>query len=259
MAVNCGAISPHLAESELFGHVAGAFTGADHQHLGFFERADGGMLFLDEITGMPGSTQVKLLRVLDTGRVAPVGATEEIQTHMRVVAATNCDPQHAIRSGKLRPDLYYRLNVFPICLPRLRERGRDIELLAFAFVDELNRQHGTRKSIPGGQREMLYTYPWPGNVRELRNDVQRAHVMSGKDSESTAIVPVPVTFSGHAPEPHTPSASVLRSVMQIGAGCGHGQGVRWRDGDCGEENAIPAARRVSDAVTTRTRSKMHKC
>ncbi|QBQ98207.1 sigma-54-dependent transcriptional regulator [Paraburkholderia pallida] len=195
LAVNCGAISPNLIESEMFGHERGSFTGADRQHKGYFERANGGTLFLDEITEMPIELQVKLLRVLETGMFMRVGTTKEIETDVRLIAATNRDPEQAVEEGKLRLDLYHRLNVFPISLPPLRERGKDVELLAQAFLDELNERHGTKKQFPAAVREMLDGYPWPGNVRELKNYVQRAHIMAGAEGDLTAAVPLQISIS----------------------------------------------------------------
>ncbi|PLZ00118.1 sigma-54-dependent Fis family transcriptional regulator [Burkholderia sp. WAC0059] len=195
LAVNCGAISPNLIESEMFGHERGSFTGADRQHKGYFERANGGTLFLDEITEMPVELQVKLLRVLETGVFMRVGTTKEIETDVRLIAATNRDPEQAVAEGKLRLDLYHRLNVFPITLPPLRERGKDVELLASAFLEELNGRQGTRMHFPPAVREMLLSYPWPGNVRELRNYVQRAHIMSGPDADTTVSVPMQISLS----------------------------------------------------------------
>ncbi len=195
LAVNCGAISPNLIESEMFGHERGSFTGADRQHKGYFERANGGTLFLDEITEMPIELQVKLLRVLETGVFMRVGTTKEIETDVRLIAATNRDPEQAVADGKLRLDLYHRLNVFPISLPPLRERGKDVELLAQAFLDDLNERHGTRKIFPPAVRDMLQSYAWPGNVRELKNYVQRAHIMSGPESDLTAVVPLQISLS----------------------------------------------------------------
>ena len=177
-ALNCGAVAPQLIESELFGHERGSFTGADRQHKGFFERANGGTIFLDEITEMPAELQVKLLRVLETGTFMRVGGTQLISTDVRVIAATNRDPEKAVAEGKLREDLYHRLNVFPIRLPPLRERGSDIEQLAQYFLDELNRQEGTNKTFSREALVRLYQHNWPGNVRELRNYVQRAYIMA---------------------------------------------------------------------------------
>jgi DNA-binding NtrC family response regulator len=195
LAVNCGAISPNLIESEMFGHERGSFTGADRQHKGYFERANGGTIFLDEITEMPAELQVKFLRVLETGMFMRVGTTKEIETDVRVIAATNRDPEEAVLEGKLRLDLYHRLNVFPISLPPLRERGNDVWLLAQAFLDELNERHGSRKQFPPAVRDMMLSYPWPGNVRELKNYVQRAFIMAGPDADSTAAVPLQISLS----------------------------------------------------------------
>jgi DNA-binding NtrC family response regulator len=195
LAVNCGAISPNLIESEMFGHERGAFTGADRPHKGYFERANGGTLFLDEITEMPIELQVKLLRVLETGMFMRVGTTKEIETDVRLIAATNRDPEQAVLEGKLRLDLYHRLNVFPISLPPLRERGKDVELLAQSFLDELNEQHGTKKHYSAAVFEKMLSYPWPGNVRELKNYVQRAFIMSDPDSHSTATVPLKISLA----------------------------------------------------------------
>ncbi|HWP19301.1 MAG TPA: sigma-54 dependent transcriptional regulator [Burkholderiaceae bacterium] len=178
LALNCGAISPQLIESELFGHEKGSFTGAERQHIGFFERAHGGTLLLDEVTEMPMELQVKLLRVLETGSFTRVGATQPIAIDVRVIGATNRQPEKAVADGKLREDLYHRLNVFPVHLPPLRERGTDVELLAQAFLDELNRQEGTRKTFSPQAIARLYDRPWTGNVRELRNYVQRAFILA---------------------------------------------------------------------------------
>jgi DNA-binding NtrC family response regulator len=195
LAVNCGAISPNLIESEMFGHERGSFTGADRQHKGYFERANGGTLFLDEITEMPIELQVKMLRVLETGVFMRVGTTKEIETDVRVIAATNRDPEDAVLEGKLRLDLYHRLNVFPVKLPPLRERGKDVDLLAQRFLDELNERYSTQKTFPAANREALLTHPWPGNVRELKNYVQRAYIMAGADAENTAAVPLQISLS----------------------------------------------------------------
>jgi DNA-binding NtrC family response regulator len=195
LAVNCGAISPNLIESEMFGHERGSFTGADRQHKGYFERASGGTIFLDEITEMPAELQVKFLRVLETGMFMRVGTTKEIETDVRVIAATNRDPEEAVLEGKLRLDLYHRLNVFPISLPPLRDRGNDVWLLAQAFLDELNERHGSSKHFPPAVKDMMLSYPWPGNVRELKNYVQRAFIMAAPDADSTAAVPLQISLS----------------------------------------------------------------
>ena len=182
LAINCGAISPHLIESEIFGHEKGSFTGAIRQHLGFFERADGGTLFLDEITEMPPELQVKLLRVLETGTFSRVGSTETRSSDVRVVTATNRVPEQAVEDGKLREDLLYRLNVFPIRLPPLRDRRDDVRLLADHFLAEICKVEGQERRFSPAAYECLKAHNWPGNVRELRNVVQRAYVMA---SEST--------------------------------------------------------------------------
>src|SRR6478672_6162909 len=188
LPLNCGAVSPQLIESELFVHERGSFTGADRQHKGFFERANGGTIFLDEITEMPMELQVKLLRVLETGSFMRVGGTQLISTDVRVVAATNREPEKAVADGKLREDLYHRLNVFPIRLPPLRERGTDIEQLAQCFLDDLNRIEGTNKTFSRDALVRLYQHNWPGNVRELRNYVQRAYIMADDTIECDVAV-----------------------------------------------------------------------
>ena len=178
LAVNCGAISPHLMESEIFGHEKGSFTGADRQHLGFFERTNGGTLFLDEITEMPLDLQVKLLRVLESGTFMRVGSTQVQETDVRIIAATNRNPNEAVAKGKLREDLLYRLNVFPIHLPPLRDRLEDLPLIAEHFLAQISEREGAAKRIAPEVLERLATYRWPGNVRELRNVVYRAYVMT---------------------------------------------------------------------------------
>jgi len=181
LPLNCGAVSPTLIESELFGHERGSFTGADRVHKGFFERADGGTLFLDEVTETPMELQVKLLRVLETATVTRVGGTEAIQVDVRVIAATNRQPEEAVAAGKLREDLLYRLNVFPIQLPTLWDRREDIELLAEHFLGLLNKQDGTSKELTRAALERLRMHRWPGNVRELRNVLQRAFILAEDD------------------------------------------------------------------------------
>ncbi len=178
LAVNCGAISPNLIESEIFGHEKGSFTGADRQHQGFFERAHGGTLFLDEITEMPLELQVKLLRVLETGLFMRVGSTQSQETDVRVIAATNRVPERAVAGGKLREDLFYRLNVFPIELPPLRDRSEDVALLAQHFLAEVGARERSLKTFSPEALARLSGYRWPGNVRELRNVVQRSYVMA---------------------------------------------------------------------------------
>ncbi|KDD53280.1 sigma-54 interaction domain protein [Bordetella bronchiseptica OSU553] len=190
VAVNCGAISPNLIESELFGHERGSFTGAERQHKGYFERADNGTLFLDEVTEMPLDLQVKLLRVLETGAFMRVGTNREISCSVRVVAATNRSPEQAVRDGRLREDLYYRLSVFPIELPPLRERGDDLAMLAERFLDGLNREYGKSKRFAPQALQSMAEYAWPGNVRELKNFVRRAFILAESDTlDASALTP----------------------------------------------------------------------
>jgi DNA-binding NtrC family response regulator len=176
-AVNCGAISAQLIESELFGHEKGSFTGAIKQHKGFFERASGGTLFLDEITEMSLDLQVKLLRVLETGTFSRVGSDSPLRSDVRVVAATNRQPLTAVREGKLREDLYYRLNVFQIGLPPLRDRLEDLPLIARHFLAAYAKREGRKLSITDSALKAMCSYHWPGNVRELRNFIHRTAIM----------------------------------------------------------------------------------
>ena len=186
--VNCGAIAPGVIESELFGHERGSFTGAERAHRGYFEKASGGTLFLDEITEMPAELQVKLLRVLETGTVERVGGGEAVRVDVRVVAATNRMPGQAVADGRLREDLLYRLNVFPISLPPLRERGDDVALLAEDFLAGLNREsEGNPKAFTRAALARLRAHSWPGNVRELRNVVQRAFILAPGDIDEEVL------------------------------------------------------------------------
>lgn len=198
IAVNCGAISPNLIESEMFGHERGSFTGADRQHKGYFERADGGTLFLDEVTEMPLDLQVKLLRVLETGQFMRVGTNREIACDIRVVAATNRNPEQAVQEGKLREDLYYRLSVFPIELPALRDRGSDILFLAQRFLQTLNEESGKNKAFSPEAAAALEQYEWPGNVRELKNFVRRAFIMADGDMLDLEMLVPHVSPAGEA-------------------------------------------------------------
>jgi DNA-binding NtrC family response regulator len=186
IALNCGAVSPHLIEAELFGHERGSFTGAVRTHKGCFERANGGTLFLDELTDMSADMQIKLLRVLETGRFCRVGADEEMHVKVRVIAATNRDPWHAVEAGTLRGDLFYRLAVFPIEVPCLREREGDADLLANLFLERLNQEEQDAKVFSMASRRFLRDYHWPGNVRELKNAVYRAFILSGRELDLAA-------------------------------------------------------------------------
>jgi two-component system, NtrC family, response regulator AtoC len=178
LAVNCGAVAKTLIESELFGHEKGSFTGAEASRRGYFEEANGGTLFLDEIAEMSPELQTRLLRVLETATILRVGGSDTVPVDVRVIAATNRDPVAAVREGALREDLYYRLAVFPIHLPPLRDRGADVELLADHFLAALNAREETRKRWSTEARARLAAHPWPGNVRELKNAVERAAIIA---------------------------------------------------------------------------------
>ncbi|HEX2835809.1 MAG TPA: sigma-54 dependent transcriptional regulator [Thermoanaerobaculia bacterium] len=190
IAFNCGAISPTLIESEIFGHEKGAFTNAIKRREGYFEMAKGGTVFLDEITEMPIELQVKLLRVLEEGKFRRVGGNEEINIDARIVAASNRDPQKAIQDGRMREDLYYRLNVFPIEVPPLRERLEDIPLFSHFFLQKLNETEEKKvEKIDPDFVEALQGYEWPGNVRELRNVINRAFIMARTDTLTVDCLP----------------------------------------------------------------------
>lgn len=181
--VNCGAVPQDLMASELFGHDAGSFTGAQRQHKGFFERANAGTLFLDEITEMPMELQVHFLRILETSTVTRVGGEKEYEFDVRIITATNRDPKEAIEEGKLREDLYFRLMVFPIAIPPLRERDDDAALLARFFIDRINKRRGLDKSLTDEVLEQINRHTWPGNVRELKHVLERAYIMTDDDGE----------------------------------------------------------------------------
>ena len=182
LAVNCAAIPAELMESQLFGHKAGSFTGADRDHAGLFQQADLGTLFLDEVGELTLQGQSKLLRILEGHPFLPVGATAEIQVDVRVIAATNRDLLAYVSEKKFREDLYYRLSVFELYVPPLRERGDDVGRLIDFFFDHYRRQHG-RPSLRFSEeaRQKLLDYAWPGNVRQLRNVIDSAVVLAGDD------------------------------------------------------------------------------
>ncbi|MGE5344726.1 MAG: sigma-54-dependent transcriptional regulator, partial [Acidithiobacillales bacterium] len=192
VAVNCGAVSSTLIESELFGHEKGAFTGADKRRIGYFELAQGGTLFLDEVTEMSPELQVKFLRVLETRAFRRVGGNEELESDTRIISSSNRDLAEAIRDKALREDLYYRLNVLPLHIVPLRERREDIPVLASHFARQVAEREGTgRRTFSAEALERLLAHPWPGNVRELRNAVHRAYVLSDRpviDEETVATV-----------------------------------------------------------------------
>jgi DNA-binding NtrC family response regulator len=204
LPIDCGAVSATLIESELFGHERGSFTGADRLHKGYFERAHRGTLFLDEITEMPAELQVKLLRVLETSAVTRVGGSQAVKVDVRIIAATNRRVEDAVAAGKLRADLLYRLNVFPIALPPLRERGDDLERLAEYFLGELNEAEGTAKQLTPAGRERLRRYAWPGNLRELKNALHRGFILAEEGGDVELIAEAIVT--------EAPSATLVMPV-----------------------------------------------
>jgi DNA-binding NtrC family response regulator len=183
VAINCGGIPASLLEAQLFGHERGSFTGAHQRTSGYFETAHGGTLFLDEITEMPLPMQTVLLRALEERKIRRVGGEADIPVDVRVLAATNRDPEQAVRAGQLREDLLYRLSVFPIEVPPLRHREDDIELLARHFLHELNEESGAHRRLSSRSLAVLRSYPWPGNVRELRNAIQRAFILAEDEVE----------------------------------------------------------------------------
>jgi len=201
VAINCAAMPDTLMESELFGHEKGAFTGAVERRAGCFELAQNGTVLLDEIGDMPVGTQAKLLRVLEDGRVRRLGAKSEVQLDVRVIASTNSPLDNAIREGKFREDLFYRLNVFPIPLPPMRDRKEDLPVLISALLEDLNRKHGTKVTdLAADVQDRLRVYNWPGNVRELRNVLERAVILAGEGT--LQVSHLPPGFGG-APVPAT--------------------------------------------------------
>jgi len=181
--MNCAVTPPSLIAAELFGYEKGAFTGANQRHAGRFEVANRGTIFLDEIGEMPSETQVALLRVLQEREFERVGGTQSIPVDVRVIAATNCDLPSAVRSGKFRLDLFYRLNVFPVHVPTLRERTEDILLLAKYFIERYAAKQGKRiRRVEKRTAELLEGYRWPGNIRELQNVIERAMIFCDSDT-----------------------------------------------------------------------------
>jgi DNA-binding NtrC family response regulator len=208
VAINCSAIPESLMESEIFGHEKGSFTGAAERRIGCFELAHGGTLLLDEIGEMPAPTQAKLLRVLEDHKVRRLGSKVETPVDVRVLAATNKNPEQAVASGHLRQDLYFRLNVFHIHLPPLREHKEDLQPLVEHLLAEISAKHGKRVSGVGTDTMDLFrSYPWPGNVRELRNVLERAVIASDRGTISRQHLPPDF---GHAPAVGAPGLGGLR-------------------------------------------------
>jgi DNA-binding NtrC family response regulator len=228
VAVNAAAIPRELMESELFGHEKGAFTGAAAMRRGCFELADGGTLFFDEIVEMPIELQPKLLRVLEDGRVRRLAGSVEMSFDVRVLAASNREPRGAVGDGRLREDLFYRLNVFTLHLPALRERKADLLLLVQHFTDGFNRKHGAEVEGLGEEaRELLAGYPWPGNVRELRNVVERAVVLAKRGWIEPAHLPpyirsgdgassAPLTLPAGITAAEAERRLILRTLEEVG-------------------------------------------
>jgi PAS domain S-box-containing protein len=212
VTVNCASLPPTLIESELFGREKGAFTGAMTRMAGRFETADGSSLFLDEIGELPYELQSKLLRVLETGTFERLGSTKTIQVNVRLIAATNRDLAQAVKEGKFRKDLYYRLNVFPIVIPPLRERTEDIPALVWAFVRQYEKELGKRiEGIPQKSMKSLMRYSWPGNIRELKNVIERAMIVSQKTLE---VVP-PTTSLQEEPAQHNLKDMERRHILSV--------------------------------------------
>ena len=209
VAVNCGAIPENLIESELFGFEKGTFTGADRKRLGKFQVAQGGTIFLDEIGDVSQQVQVKLLRVLQERKIAPVGSHQEIPIDVRVISATNRKLEKMMQEEKFRSDLYYRLNVMPILLPPLRDRAQDIHGLAEFMIEKFNRLHNRRiEGLEAAALRALETYDWPGNIRELENVIEHAFIIEG--SSQIHMDSLPLTIAHHA-ENLVPSAQTQAS------------------------------------------------
>jgi DNA-binding NtrC family response regulator len=201
VGINCGAIADTLLESELFGHVRGAFTGAVADHKGVFEQAAGGTVLLDEIGDTTAALQVRLLRVLEEGEVRPVGATRSLKILARVIAATNVPLEQSVAEGGFRQDLYYRLNVIVIRVPPLRERRADIPLLIGTFLEDASQRAGQKKVLSSESLDALMRHPWPGNVRELRNTIERL-VVSSRGSLIEALDLPRASASTQPPDAH---------------------------------------------------------
>ena len=213
IAINCGAISPELVDSELFGHEKGAFTGANNAHQGVFKEAEGGTLFLDEVTEMPIEHQVKLLRVLESSEYRPVGSNKLHIANVRIIAATNRDPQVAIDEQQLREDLYYRLAHFPINVPPLRERGNDIVGLAKHFIAHRNANETQKKSILESAIDKIAQHDWPGNVRELKHSIERAFILADDTIKDQHIIfDTPPLETGTTVEEMVPAGVTLEEI-----------------------------------------------
>jgi two-component system nitrogen regulation response regulator NtrX len=214
--VNCAAIPEELIESELFGHVKGSFTGAHEDKIGKFQKADGGTLFLDEVGDMSLNTQAKVLRVLEEQRFEPLGSGKTLQVDVRVIAATNKNLEEEIAKGNFREDLFYRLNVIPFYVPPLRDRAKDVALLADHFLGEFGSAYGRRpNSLTPAAYEALEGYSWPGNVRELRNLMERLVIMNPQERIGVDRIPLPVSrVSAGAPHNAMPHFATLEDARR---------------------------------------------
>jgi transcriptional regulator with PAS, ATPase and Fis domain len=208
--VNCSALPRELIESELFGYRRGAFSGAVTEYMGLFRAAEGGTIFLDEVTEMAAETQSKLLRVLQERTIRPVGSVREIAVNARIVASTNTDPQEALSRGLLREDLYYRLNVNTLYLPPLRDRMEDLALLAEYFVEMFAEKFGCpKKRLSPEAMDIMQRYPWPGNVRELMNAVESAYTFGRGDTIYPSDLPGTITQKSGLPPPSAGSTPLV--------------------------------------------------
>lgn len=227
VSVNCGAIPEGTIESELFGHIKGAFTGADKDRKGYFEEADGGTIFLDEVGELPLSMQVKLLRVLENGEILPVGSSTSRKIDVRVVAATNVDIMEAVRSGRFREDLYYRLNQISVSIPPLRERKDDIHLLFRKFSSDVaEKYHMPPIFLSEDGKEYLVNYPWYGNIRELKNITEQIAVVETERTITRAILQnylsyvsdekMPALFQHESANAHISDRELLLKALSMG-------------------------------------------
>jgi DNA-binding NtrC family response regulator len=212
--VNCGALPESLAESILFGHTKGAFTGAARDHRGLFSEADGGTVFLDEIGDMPPALQVKVLRALESGEILPVGANHPIHVDVRLISATNRDLRAAQAEGRFREDLFWRINGTEVHLPALRERTEDLSLIAKHFLNQAAHlcADGRPKELSEEARDALLAHDWPGNLRELRHEMQRATVLSGERKE---IIPEDLSFGSRIPRDETKGATLQGKIEAL--------------------------------------------
>jgi formate hydrogenlyase transcriptional activator len=209
--VNCAAIPPSLIGSELFGHEKGSFTGAIQQRMGRFEAADGGTIFLDEVGDLPAETQIGLLRVLQDREIERVGSAKPIRIDVRVIAATNRELDEAVADGTFRKDLFYRLNIFPIRIPSLRERADDIPLLVEYFVERYAKKAGKKiRSISKKTLELLQSYNWPGNIRELQNVIERAVILCGGETFSVS----ETWLKRQNRQPYGPTVALARTLEE---------------------------------------------